>query len=83
VVPVSLPTKGTVLINGLDIHKQSERIQGVIGYIPQDDLLIEDLTVHQNLFYAAKLCFNHYLEYQINELVFKVLSRLGLEDTKN
>ena len=52
------PSEGQVLINGIDIHKEPERIEGVIGFVPQDDLLIEDLTVYQNLYYAAKLCFS-------------------------
>ena len=29
----------------------------MIGYVPQDDLLVEELTVFENLFYAASLCF--------------------------
>jgi ABC-type multidrug transport system ATPase subunit len=29
----------------------------VIGHVSQDDLLIEELTVFQNLFFNAKLCF--------------------------
>ena len=52
------PSEGQVLINGIDIHKDPEKIEGVIGFVPQDDLLIEDLTVYQNLYYAAKLCFS-------------------------
>src|SRR5690606_21061418 len=54
------PSSGRVLINGIDIHEHPEKVQGIIGYVPQDDLLIEDLTVFQNLYYAAKLCFGHY-----------------------
>src|SRR5688500_11952736 len=39
------PSSGRVLINGIDIHVQPYKVHGIIGYIPQDDLLIEDLTV--------------------------------------
>ena len=35
----------------------SAEVEGVIGFIAQDDLLLEDLTVYQNLYYNAKLCF--------------------------
>ena len=77
------PSKGQVLINGIDIYKESDKIEGVIGYIPQDDLLIEELTVFQNLFYAAKLCFNNYTDFQTDQLVKKVLRSLGLEDKKD
>ena len=33
------PSQGQVLINGIDIHKEPARIEGVIGFVPQDDLV--------------------------------------------
>lgn len=77
------PSQGQVLINGIDIHKSPEKIEGVIGFVPQDDLLIEDLTVYQNLYYAAKLCFTNLSESEIDTLVLKVLEDLGLTETKD
>lgn len=77
------PFEGKVLINGIDIHKNPKKIEGVIGFVPQDDLLIEDLTVYQNLYFAAKLCFSHLEEPQIDELVIKTLEDLGLTQTKD
>ena len=35
------PSEGEVLINGVNLHTEKEKLEGVIGYIPQDDLLIE------------------------------------------
>lgn len=77
------PSSGTVLINGIDIHKEPGRIEGVFGFVPQDDLLIEDLTVYQNLYYAAKLCFSSKSEQEIDKLVMDVLEDLGLVETKD
>ena len=77
------PSQGNVLINGIDIHKEPQKIEGVIGFVPQDDLLIEDLTVYQNLYYAAKLCFSDKSEADIDTLVTKVLEDLGLVETKD
>jgi ABC-type multidrug transport system ATPase subunit/uncharacterized tellurite resistance protein B-like protein len=77
------PSQGQVLINGLDIHNNPQAIEGVIGFVPQDDLLIEDLTVYENMYYAAKLCFSNKSEDDINKLVMKVLEDLGLEETKD
>ncbi|RPI42358.1 MAG: ATP-binding cassette domain-containing protein, partial [Bacteroidetes bacterium] len=50
------PLRGEILINGHNLHDETdkEKLNGVIGFIPQDDLLIEDLTVYQNLYYNAK-----------------------------
>jgi ABC-type multidrug transport system ATPase subunit len=77
------PTQGQVLINGIDIHRNPEKIEGVIGFVPQDDLLIEDLTVYQNLYFAAKLCFSHLNEEEIDLLVLKTLDDLGLNEAKD
>jgi ABC-type multidrug transport system ATPase subunit/uncharacterized tellurite resistance protein B-like protein len=76
------PSSGHVLINGIDIHKDPGKIEGVIGFVPQDDLLIEDLTVYQNLYFAAKLCFSAKNEEEIDLLVMKVLEDLGLAEIR-
>jgi ABC transport system ATP-binding/permease protein len=77
------PSQGQVLINGVDIHQEPKKIEGVIGFVPQDDLLVEDLTVYQNLYYAAKLCFSDKTEEAIDFLVLRVLEDLGLTETKD
>lgn len=77
------PTKGHILINGFDIHTQKEKIHGVIGYVSQDDLLIEELTVYENLYYNAKLCFANFTEDQLHQRVMEVLENLGLDQRKD
>lgn len=77
------PSQGRILIDGIDLHTHRSELQGLIGYVPQDDLLIEDLTVFQNLFYAAKLCFDKYSDAELERLVNKTLSDLGLSETAN
>ncbi len=73
------PTSGVVSINGIDIHNDTEgKLKGLIGHVSQDDLLIEELTVYQNLYYNAKLCFDNYTEEQIADAVSNVLINLGL-----
>ncbi len=76
------PNKGHVLINGINIHTERDRAEGIIGMIPQDDLLIEELTVFQNLFYNAKLCFANLTDFEITERVNAVLSDLGLFEAR-
>lgn len=80
---IETPSEGEVLINGYNIHLQKDQIQGVIGYVAQDDLLIEELTVYENLFYNAKLCFADQSDEAIGELVIKTLESLGLEHRKD
>jgi ABC transport system ATP-binding/permease protein len=77
------PSRGEVVINGYNLHTQKDKLEGVIGLIPQDDLLIEELTVYENLYYNAKLCFRDQSEEEINQRVIRTLSNLGLLERKD
>jgi ABC transport system ATP-binding/permease protein len=77
------PYDGEVLINGTSIHKEKEKIKGLIGYVSQDDLLIEELTVFENLYYNAKLCFDNLTDEEIVTRVDSVLKNLGLYEIRN
>jgi len=80
---IDKPSAGNVLINQINLHGESNKIEGVIGLVPQDDLLIEELTVYQNLYYNARLCFDNKTETELDELVNKTLVNLGLHDRKD
>ncbi len=80
---ITSPSAGEILINGINMHTERDKIEGVIGYIPQDDLLIEELTVFENLYYNAKLCFRDKNEQEIIEVVHKTLINLGLFERKD
>jgi ABC transport system ATP-binding/permease protein len=80
---ISDPSSGNVYINGIDLHKHSDQLKGVIGLIPQDDLLIEELTVFQNLYYNARLCFKDLPLEELRKMVEKTLSSLGLLEIKD
>jgi ABC transport system ATP-binding/permease protein len=77
------PDKGNIYINGYDLYEDSEELKGLIGYVPQDDMLIEELTVFQNMYFNARLCFGGYDEDQLINLVDKVLIDLELIDIKD
>jgi ABC transport system ATP-binding/permease protein len=77
------PSSGEVLINNFNLHTQKDKLEGTIGLIPQDDLLIEELTVFENLYFNAKLCFKDKTEKEITDLVHKTLQSLGLFDRKD
>lgn len=77
------PSDGEVLINGISIHKEKEKIKGLIGYVAQDDLLIEELTVFENLYYNALLCFDNLTHEEIVDKVDNVLKNLGLYEIRN
>ena len=77
------PTAGTVFINKIDLHQFKSIRQGLVGYISQDDLLIEELTVFQNLWFNAQLCFANLND---NERIVKVnrtIEELGLSEVRD
>ena len=77
------PTCGNVLLNNTDIHEEAYKVEGLIGYVSQDDLLIEELTVFQNLYFNAKLCFGQYTDAEIREKTDDVLRDLGLFEIRD
>lgn len=79
------PDEGQVLINGFDLYDEGDRssLNGLIGYVPQDDLLIEELTVYQNLFFNARMCLSNLSEERIAQAVKHTLSDLELEDIRD
>ncbi len=75
------PQEGTITING---HRIDEpQAKSLIGFVPQDDLLIEELTVYQNLWYTAKFCFDGMSDEELDKRVIKTLKALDLDSTKN
>jgi ABC-type multidrug transport system ATPase subunit len=81
---IDKPTAGSIKINGIDMFSgDNEKVKGAIGYVSQDDLLIEELTVYENLYYNAKLCFADLPEDELDRRVINTLSNLGLDQRKN
>jgi ABC-type multidrug transport system ATPase subunit len=76
------PSKGSVTINGIDLHQDKAKLAGVIGFVSQDDLLMEDLTVYQNLYFNAQLCFSEWSDEKIIARVNQTLHDLGLYEVK-
>ncbi|MBQ6064806.1 MAG: ATP-binding cassette domain-containing protein [Prevotella sp.] len=76
-----IPDEGSITINGHDISEPQAK--DLIGFVPQDDLLIEELTVYQNLYYTAKLCFATLTEEDIRKRVIDTLNGLGLDAVKD
>jgi ABC-type multidrug transport system ATPase subunit len=79
------PQSGEVLINGYNLYSASDKdnLKGVIGFVPQDDLLIEELTVYQNLYFSARMCLDNLQENELEGAVNKTLRELDLEEIRD
>lgn len=75
------PQEGTITINGHSIEEPQAK--ALIGFVPQDDLLVEELTVYENLLFTARLCFEGMQETELDARVKNTLSQLGLLQAKD
>ncbi|MGL5889143.1 MAG: ATP-binding cassette domain-containing protein, partial [Bacteroidia bacterium] len=76
-------TDGSILLNGQALGSKQVTESGMIGFIPQDDLLIEELSVFQNLFLSARLCFRDITDDALTEKVNLLLQSLGLFEVRD
>ncbi|MCF0195900.1 MAG: ATP-binding cassette domain-containing protein [Bacteroidaceae bacterium] len=72
------PDSGELTINGKSLYDNLDEMKPLMGFVPQDDLLIPELTVRENLYYTALFCFAGDTKEAINQRVEKVLADLGL-----
>ena len=77
------PSSGKILINGEDVALHPQVARGLIGDIPQDDLLIEELSVFDNLLYNTRLCFGELDDWQIKGKVNEMLKAIGLWEIRD
>lgn len=48
-------SSGDILVNGESIQANRRSIQSIIGYVPQSDIIYDNLTLERMLYYSAKL----------------------------
>lgn len=79
------PNRGTIMINGYDLHdpRNEEILKGVIGYVPQDDLLLEELTVYKNLEFNARFCFGDMSDEEIEAKIDQALNDFDLVEARD
>lgn len=49
------PTHGDVFINGINLYQNFDSLKKLIGYVPQSDIVYDNLTLYDMLLYTAKL----------------------------
>jgi len=49
------PASGEVYINGVELYKNFDSLKKLIGYVPQSDIVYDNLTLYDMLFYTSKL----------------------------
>ncbi len=49
------PNEGDVFINGINLYQNFDSLKKLIGYVPQSDIVYDNLTLHDMLMYTAML----------------------------
>ncbi|MEE4358192.1 MAG: ATP-binding cassette domain-containing protein [Desulfococcaceae bacterium] len=76
------PEKGKVMVGDFDVHKSFGLVKDIIAYVPQEDSLIPELTVHQSLHYCLQLGYPDMKSDVRQTLIETVLKRMGFSPKK-
>ncbi|XP_018579283.1 ATP-binding cassette sub-family A member 3-like [Anoplophora glabripennis] len=71
------PTSGTAKVNGFDIRTEIDGVRQSLGLCPQHDLIFDELTVEEHLYFFSKL--KGLSKDEIKAEINKYISRLELE----
>ena len=60
------------------------RLRDLIGFVPQDDILMTDLTVRENILHSARVRIGNMMkDHRIQQFVESLISHLGLDRVRN
>ena len=51
----NVPTSGEILVNDINLYENFDALKHIIGYVPQQDIVYDNLSVYAMLKYSAKL----------------------------
>ena len=79
-----IPDTASIIINNYNFFENFSYFQKYIGYVPQDDLLFNNLTVYENLYYCGRLRLPHIRDSRdLKKRIDNILMQMGLSDKKN
>ena len=76
-------SKGRVFLFNLELSNNWQYLKTKIGYVPQDDIVHQQLTVQECLFFTAKLRLENPSDDEIDEKINQVLTDLNMLDKKD
>ena len=78
------PTSGQLLLNGENLLENFDRYRSAIGYVPQDDILHKDLTVHEAFYFSARMRLPpDTTAAEIEQHINQTLKELNLEERQD
>src|SRR3954465_10997908 len=78
---LSPASSGSVRFDGIDLHANLRIFRGVLGYVPQDDIIHADLPLEHTLRYAARLRFpSSASRAEVDDAVSNAIDEVGLNE---
>ena len=75
---------GHVYCNGTDLHENFQTLKNIIGFVPQQDIIYENITLKKMLYYTAKMKMPQDTSNQeIEERIEEVLRMVELSEHKD
>ncbi len=75
-------TRGKVMLFGQELLTNYDYLKTQIGYVPQDDIVHQQLTVKQCLYFTAKLRLDNPSEEKIHSKIDEILLNLNISHIK-
>lgn len=76
--------EGEVLFGGMDLNKNFPVLKSLIGYVPQQDIIYENLTLKRMLYYTAKMKMpKDTSKAEIEKRILDVLDMVELSEHQN
>jgi len=82
IVTLMKPTSGVVLVDGIDIQKNREKLRKMLGYLPQDFRFFTSLKTWEFLDYSGSLAGMKNKKERISE-VDRLLDQVGLLEVRD
>ena len=77
-------TKGRICYNGADLRKNFNELKSLIGYVPQEDIIYENLRLRRMLYFTARLKMpGDTSRKEINDRINQVLKIVELSEHQN
>jgi ABC-type multidrug transport system ATPase subunit/ABC-type multidrug transport system permease subunit len=72
------PQSGKIYADNFNLFEYYEKIKRFISYVPQDDVIFENLTVFENFYYNAQLRYPKLSRKNLSEKVDSVIKEISL-----
>ena len=73
---------GSVKVNGYELKLEWYKLRNLIGHVPEMDIIINELSVYDNFYYNARLCFSNSGREEIRHRINKLLEFLDIKDIR-